>query len=82
LKKRGTSKTPDILFSCPVGIKVPKDKKSRRKKTNIMTKHDGGDSDDDAADFEWKMICWIDSKVSSSCHPFSWFLYLLFVSLF
>lgn len=54
LKKRGTSKTPDILFSCPVAVKVPK-VKSKRNKPYIIV--------DDEEDFDWKMICWIDSKV-------------------
>eukprot|EP00550_Attheya_septentrionalis_P004605 CAMPEP_0198290534 /NCGR_PEP_ID=MMETSP1449-20131203/8359_1 /TAXON_ID=420275 /ORGANISM="Attheya septentrionalis, Strain CCMP2084" /LENGTH=368 /DNA_ID=CAMNT_0043989043 /DNA_START=158 /DNA_END=1264 /DNA_ORIENTATION=- len=41
LRIRGTPRTPDILFSCPVGIRVPK----RNENT-----------------FEWKVVCWIDSK--------------------
>ena len=42
LRIRGTAKTPDVLLSCPVGIRV----------------HKGDDED-------WKIICWIDSKVTA-----------------
>ena len=54
LKKKGTSKTPDILLSCPVGLKVqvPKQQNHNSKSGN------------DKNDYEWKMINWIDSKVS------------------
>jgi len=59
LRIRGTARTPDILFSCPVGIKVPK--RRRRKKL-----HNNRQDDDDGEDaFEWKVVCWIDSKVSN-----------------
>mmetsp|Transcript_47287 Transcript_47287/g.71539 ORF Transcript_47287/g.71539 Transcript_47287/m.71539 type:complete len:336 (+) Transcript_47287:70-1077(+) len=59
LRIRGTARTPDILFSCPVGIKVPK--RRRRKKI-----HNNRQDDDDGEDaFEWKVVCWIDSKVSN-----------------
>jgi len=47
LRERGTARTPDILFSCPVAI---------RTSTRNDEEHD------------WKMICWIDSKVSL-LHP-------------
>lgn len=42
LKSQGTSKTPDVLLSSPIGVQVP---------------NATGDA------MEWKMICWIDSKV-------------------
>ena len=42
LRDRGTSRTPDVLLSTPLGIEVPK-------------KNGNG--------AEWKIICWIDSKV-------------------
>ena len=42
LRGRGTSRTPDILLSCPMGVLVPKA---------------------DGTGKEWKIICWIDSKV-------------------
>jgi hypothetical protein len=42
LRNRGTSRTPDILLSAPLGIEVPSKNGSKT---------------------EWKVICWIDSKV-------------------
>jgi hypothetical protein len=36
LRERGASRTPDVLLTCPIGVKVGT---------------------------EWKVICWIDSKV-------------------
>lgn len=42
LRDRGTSRTPDVLLSTPLGVETP-------------TK--------DGKGTEWKMICWIDSKV-------------------
>jgi hypothetical protein len=42
LRERGTSRTPDVLLSCPLGVE--------------MARKDGLGS-------EWKVICWIDSKV-------------------
>jgi hypothetical protein len=42
LRDRGTSRTPDVLLSAPVGIEVPR-------------------KDGDGT--EWKVVCWIDSKV-------------------
>lgn len=44
LRERGTSRTPDVLLSCPMGVRVTKK-----------------DADDDG----WRVICWIDSKVST-----------------
>lgn len=55
LKKRGTSKTPDILFLCPVSIKIPKNRDNRKIPAIVSNEND--------VDYEWKMICWIDSKV-------------------
>lgn len=43
LRDKGTSKTPDILLSCPMGVQVQRE---------------------DGKGKEWKMISWIDSKVS------------------
>ena len=87
LRERGTAKTPDILLSCPVGIKV------RRKGINQMDdvrkslysenleggeveegaqfeqgaignrNADNWDEFQDDEEFEWKVVCWIDSKV-------------------
>lgn len=42
LRQRGTSRTPDILLSAPVGFEAPKK---------------------DGSGYEWKIVCWIDSKV-------------------
>ncbi len=90
---RGTAKTPDILLSCPVGIRVRKRNdlssasESSLKVSRLTMKDDkvidatvastpipkltitsaaeGHDNNDDIDDdmFEWKIICWIDSKV-------------------
>mmetsp|Transcript_47133 Transcript_47133/g.69833 ORF Transcript_47133/g.69833 Transcript_47133/m.69833 type:complete len:339 (-) Transcript_47133:564-1580(-) len=46
LRIRGTAKTPDILFSCPLGIKVPVRKRPGKPKM----------------EYEWKVVCWMDSK--------------------
>lgn len=51
LRVRGTSRTPDILFSSPVAVKVPK----------IHSKHSKG-FEEIKGDTQWKMVCWIDSK--------------------
>ena len=53
LRIKGTSRTPDILLSYPIGVKVP----IARSDSNAAYKR----NDDDA--FEWRTICWIDSKV-------------------
>ena len=65
LRVRGTSRTPDILFSCPVAIQVPKrilSPANRSSVQGIKDKHMDADASEE--DFVWKMICWIDSKVS------------------
>lgn len=51
LRLKGSSRTPDILFTCPVGIKVPK-----RHNDIPVDKMNNKDTS------EWKMICWVDSK--------------------
>jgi hypothetical protein len=56
LRAKGTARTPDILFSYPVAVKVSK------KLVPRMTQMDV-DIDNEDSDFVWKMICWIDSKV-------------------
>ena len=38
LREKGTSRTPDVLLSCPIGVRVGS---------------------------EWKVVCWIDSKVTN-----------------
>jgi len=73
LRVRGTARTPDILLSCPVGVRVRRRKESRsnyplgsmpspQKPRIVNNLEEDGDDDDD--DYEWKIICWIDSKVS------------------
>jgi hypothetical protein len=54
LRDRGTSRTPDVLLSAPVGIEVPR-------------------KDGDGT--EWKVVCWIDSKVCEC-----WTLHLFMLS--
>jgi len=95
LRIRGTAKTPDVLLSCPVGIRVHTRRKNvNDEETEIAKQNDQqqqqqiqlqGDEnngttpiphlqkrgsvnllndDDDSDEFEWKIICWIDSKVT------------------
>jgi hypothetical protein len=58
LRAKGSSRTPDILFSCPVALKVHKKllSNSRHGAETIMI-------DEDDSNYVWKMVCWIDSKV-------------------
>lgn len=57
LREKGTSRTPDILLSCPVAIKVHK---SIYPNSQDSFRH--GSDDDAGNDFVWKMVNWIDSK--------------------
>ena len=59
LRQRGTAKTPDVLLSCPVGLKVRK-KKSLHFIQQSPSQIPGSFEGDD--EYEWKIICWIDSK--------------------
>ena len=59
LRKRGTAKTPDVLLSCPVGLKVRK-KKSPHPIQKSPSHLPGNFEKED--EYEWKIICWIDSK--------------------
>ncbi len=70
LRVRGTARTPDILLSCPVGIRVRKKEPDQRNDDGLedeeYVNHQNivsldGDGNDD--DYEWKIVCWIDSKV-------------------
>jgi len=92
LRIRGTAKTPDVLLSCPVGIRVhrknvndeetvtaqqndqqvqlqgeenngttPISHLQKRGSVNLL--NDDDDDDDESDEYEWKIICWIDSKV-------------------
>lgn len=71
LRVRGTARTPDILLSCPVGLRV-----RRREPRNPLYANDNEEGEgtisrqnqslvdlDDDDNYEWKVICWIDSKV-------------------
>ena len=60
LRKRGTAKTPDVLLSCPIGLKVRK-KKSPHPIQQSPSRIPGmmPEKEDE---YEWKIICWIDSK--------------------
>jgi hypothetical protein len=60
LRKRGTAKTPDVLLSCPVGLKVRK-KKSPHPIQQSPSRVQPG-SYEKEEEYEWKIICWIDSK--------------------
>ena len=78
LRIRGTAKTPDILLSCPVGIRVRrkdydgirrslyKEEENDTNRTDTIQKLNDLDDEeeDDDDECEWKIICWIDSKVS------------------
>mmetsp|Transcript_9362 Transcript_9362/g.13287 ORF Transcript_9362/g.13287 Transcript_9362/m.13287 type:complete len:301 (-) Transcript_9362:188-1090(-) len=57
LRTRGTARTPDILLSCPVGIQIPKRLNMKNPNQNSI-----GNNLKDDENFDWKMICWIDSK--------------------
>jgi hypothetical protein len=98
LRVRGTARTPDVLLSIPLGIRVRRRIRDNSSRQNLfLTTNDdgGGDPDDEMAtpqrllfgekdvkisparkrpgtiddylkdddDYEWKSICWIDSKV-------------------
>lgn len=74
LRVRGTAKTPDVLLSCPVGIRTrrkesrnPLYAKSNEEDNSMRSSLAQKESvasvnleDDD--EYEWKVICWIDSK--------------------
>lgn len=67
LRIKGTARTPDVLLSTPVGMKVPKRSSTSRKllldgNEEHFAKGNVGE-DDDEEEYEWKVVCWIDSKV-------------------
>ena len=82
LRIRGTAKTPDILLSCPVGIRVRRkdydgirrslykeeetdtNRTDKTQKQSDINDFDDDEEEDDDDECEWKIICWIDSKVS------------------
>jgi hypothetical protein len=66
LRIKGTARTPDVLLSTPVGMKVPKRSSTSRKL--LLDENDaqftkGNDGEADEEEHEWKVVCWIDSKV-------------------
>ena len=68
LRIKGTARTPDVLLSTPVGMKVPKRSSTSRKL--LLDESDGHlaqrkdtSSEDGEEEYEWKVVCWIDSKV-------------------
>ncbi len=65
LRMRGTSRTPDVLLSSPVGIKVKKRYylKTESDLSKTETFHDIIIGEEDTDLYDWKMVCWIDSKV-------------------
>ena len=92
LRIRGTAKTPDVLLSCPVGIRVrhrknvndeemeiAKQNDQQQQQIQLQGEENNGttpishlqkrgsvnllNDDDDSDEYEWKIICWIDSKV-------------------
>ncbi|KAL7543008.1 hypothetical protein ACHAWF_007299 [Thalassiosira exigua] len=74
LRIRGTARTPDVLLSCPVGVKVrrrglpapscPKESEVCNATMPEQIKLIFEDDDE----YEWKVVCWIDSKVRLSVH--------------
>jgi len=60
LRKRGTAKTPDVLLSCPVGLKVRKKKSPHTIQQSPSRVQPGNFERED--EYEWKIVCWIDSK--------------------
>jgi len=69
LRIKGTARTPDVLLSTPVGMKVMKvPKRSSTSRKLLLDENDGhfakeNDGEDDDEEYEWKVVCWIDSKV-------------------
>lgn len=84
LRARGTARTPDVLLSCPVGVRVKKKRHSqnpslypkyeeddhrsasssslRRKQFTAAVGYSDDDVEYDDDEYEWKIVCWIDSK--------------------
>lgn len=80
LRAKGTSRTPDILFSCPMAVKV-------HKRLLSNSRHGIGNVtiDEHDSNYIWKMVCWIDSKVRfiltrNSCSRKESFPHFLFLS--
>lgn len=71
LRVRGTARTPDILLSAPVGLKVRRKESQIRSNSSQLEceeslesqqKHCAHNLNEVDEEFEWKIICWIDSK--------------------
>ena len=73
LRERGTAKTPDILFKCPIAIQVPRridDVEGRRNSTSLYgaRKEESQNISSSSYDtieqdgMDWKIIHWVDSK--------------------
>lgn len=56
LRIKGTARTPDILLSCPVGVRI------RRRWPKQSTVNGNLAAAEDSDEYEWKVVCWIDSK--------------------
>jgi CDAN1-interacting nuclease 1 len=56
LQERGTSRTPDILLTCPLAIKLPNNNNDNNSNDNDGS-FDNADNSNNC-----KVICWIDSK--------------------
>ena len=69
LRVRGNAKTPDILLSCPVGVRVRRKGLQGPVYADLDSGEEGDIDLDDDAVYEWKTVCWIDSKVRRYC-PF------------
>ena len=68
LRIKGTARTPDVLLSTPVGMKVPKRSSTSRKllldeSDGQLAKGKDTSNEDGEEEYEWKVVCWIDSKV-------------------
>ena len=93
LRIRGTAKTPDVLLSCPMGIRVncrknvndeetvtaQQNDQQQQQQIQLQGEENNGttpishlqkrgsvnllNDDDESDEYEWKIICWIDSKV-------------------
>mmetsp|Transcript_10955 Transcript_10955/g.32423 ORF Transcript_10955/g.32423 Transcript_10955/m.32423 type:complete len:211 (-) Transcript_10955:625-1257(-) len=56
LRIKGTARTPDILLSCPVGVKI------RKRRSHQPSLHKNQTASKESDEYEWKVVCWIDSK--------------------
>ena len=89
MRIKGTARTPDVLLSTPVGMKVPKRSSTSRKllldgNEEHFAKGNVGEDDDE--EYEWKVVCWIDSKVRWEVYlyidRFTTCLYFLYIYIY